>query len=349
MLAQVNHLPDSLTPWVYDGRWWKRSPSYSDDRNIVADVPLPKLVRCLRHIYDATTTSRLALDGHWAHVAGLYSCAPWLASFGRMFALARDLHVLGYERATYYREQLQNPNTWWAARFEVFIESALLTLGCNPRRPEFRNAKNEIDRSKNQWEFSFDLEGQPYAIECKTLSTGRFEGNLEHLRQRLENYGLEYQQDGGADAFLCLSPLLADALRHRKIQDFYVAVLPEFTEELTRTMSRASRDGQPRRVGRFGWLTIVPNTEFCAWQTCLCSVHGSSRLRRLLRTYDDATKNFRSAEADRVRIAVAWAGTDYIPPKEAATFIERNIGRRCSEPEPASSSTRASSGSMSEL
>lgn len=324
MLAQVDHLPDSLAPWIDDPRWWRRSPSYQDPRLIVSGIPLPEIVEHLRLVYTESVCQQMVIDGMWAPLLGLFTAASWIEWFGIMLALGVDLHQLGPERLAPYGARLRTGEQWWGARLEVGVEAGLRRIGHDPRRPD-------LPSDAKQWDFSDEQDGVPLLFECKALSPGDGDGNFDLVEQRFQNLGAVFQHEHRVDALLCFSPSMLREIRERRPQIFYECVLPEFTEELTRLLANATIDGNPRRVGRFGNLTLVPcerNDGFLGqWQTCGYESLPIHRLRRLMNTFGDATDNFTGAPTGVQRVAVVWTGKEYLSPSGVAPFIEGNVGR----------------------
>jgi hypothetical protein len=121
----------------------------------------------------------------------------------------------------------------------------------------------------------------------------------------------------------------------RRMQRFYECVLPEFTEELTRTLNRAAPDGRPRQVGRFGVLVLAP----CARDDGFLgqwTVHGHERygihhLRRVMNLLGEASENFEHAPPGAHRVAHLWTGKDYVSSVWAAAVVRQNLGRRIAQ------------------
>jgi len=325
MLAQVDHIPDSLIPWVCDGRWWMRSASYQNSAITVCGVPLPEIVEHLRVVYDEPVCVQMISDGLWAPLLGLFSAQPCVEWFGTMLALGLDLRVLGPDRYRRYLQALRTADQWSGARLEISAEANLLRLGIRPSRPELpRNAK--------QWDHSIEYGRTEYLIECKALSSGNLDGNFDHVLQRFENLGVEHQRDGLVDGLLCFSPWMLRAMEEYRVQLFYESMLPEFTEELTRTLSVSRPDGIARRVGRFGQLSIRQchrDDGFLGrWETCGYESLPIHRMRRLMTILGDATDNFTHAGAGEPRrIVMVWTGKNYLAPAGVARFIESSVGQ----------------------
>ena len=324
MLAQVDHLPDCLIPYVVDARWWLCNAIYRDQSITACGVPLPTIIEHLRVVYDEATCEQMISDGFWAPLLGLFSGNPWIEWVGTMLSLGLDLRVLGFERYRRYLKALRKGDQWDGARLEISVEANLLRIGLQPHRPTFRkNAK--------QWDLSVEFKNQAYAIECKALSNGKLDGNFEHLVQRFENMGIEYQRDAPLDALLCFSPWMLRAMNEYRVQLFYECVLPEFTEELTRTITSSRPERVPRRVGRFGQISIQPSNRddgfLGRWETCGYVPTPIQRLRRLMTILGEATDNFDNEATSARRIAAVWMGKQYLSPEGAARFLNENVGR----------------------
>jgi hypothetical protein len=265
MLAQVDYIPDSLGAWFDDPRWWLRSPSYQDRQILVCGIPLPEIVEHLKLVYDESTCQQMLVGGYWVPLLGLFSAQPWLEWFGVMLALGVDLKRIGPEGAAHHHAGLRSGDQWWGSRVETGTEAGLLGAGFAPVRPS-------LPSHEKQWDFSVEVGGTPFLIECKALSSGNADGNFEHVEHRFQNLGAVFQRDRSIDARLAFSPWMLRALHEHQVQRFYECVLPEFTEELTRTLGRSAPDGAARRVGRFGDLTLVPCTRddgfLGSWVTC---------------------------------------------------------------------------------
>jgi hypothetical protein len=322
MLAQVDYIPDSLGSWFDDPRWWLRSPSYQDRQIQAHGVPLPEIVEHLKLVYNESTCQQMLVNGYWAPLLGLFSAQPWIEWFGVMLALGVDLKKLGPERASHYYSGLRSGDQWWGSRVEAGIEAGLFSAGFAPVRPSLHS-------HEKQWDFSIEVGGMPFLIECKALSSGNADGNFELVEERFQNMGGVFQHDQRIDALWHFSPWMLNALHEYRVQMFYECVLPEFTEELTRTLARSTPDGTPRRLGRFGNLTLVPCTRddgfLGRWETCGYENLLIHRMRRLMTMFGEATGNFKHALSGAHRIAVVWTGNDYLSSDDAAEFIERHI------------------------
>jgi hypothetical protein len=307
MLAQVDYIPDSLLVAV-DTPWWERA-LYNDQNIRVRGVPLPSIVEQLKLIYDEPTCQDMTLRGHWAPLLGLFFGTPALEWFGVMLSLGADLCELDDNALMLLAPRLRSGDQWWGARVESGVAAGLIRCGRVPLRPD-------LHKDHKQWDYTVVLDGVTYLIECKALSSGDDDGNLEQLEQRFQGLIVEFGLSPPCDATLQLSTGMLAEIEKQRTQLFHECVLPEFTEELRRTFRRAALDGTPRHVGRFGMLTLVPSVRdngfLGRWVVTGHQRAPIHRFRRVVNTFADAARSFELAPTGNHRVAVVWTGRNYM-------------------------------------
>jgi hypothetical protein len=306
MLAQVDYIPDSLLTSA-ESPWWSRS-IYHDQSILVGGVSLPAIVERLKLVYDEAACQDMVLRGYWAPLAGLLSGSPMLEWFGVMIGLGADLHELSNDEVASLAPRLRSGEQWMGARLEAGVGAGLHRCGLQPVRAQ-------LAKHLKQWDYTVVLDGVPFLIECKALSSGDDDGNFDQLEQRYQALIVEFGMEPPCDATLHLSSDMVTEIQTRKTQLFHECVLPEFTEELRRTFRRSRLDGTPRHVGRFGLLTLMPSVRddgfLGRWVVAGYESTPIHRFRRVANTFADATRNFDNAPSAH-RVVVVWTGREYV-------------------------------------
>jgi hypothetical protein len=326
MLAQIHYIPDSVRAWQDDPRWWLRSPLFSNRQLRVGVHALPDVVGALRAVYDGETCRRMIEDGYWAPLLGLFHGAPFEWA-GVMLALGVDLIDGTAVDAPLLSRLRTAGDQWLGARLELGVLAGLQRHGLCPSRPK-------ITRNLKQWDFTVDVDGTAHAIECKTLSAGNDDGNLDHVRQRFESFAVEFGLATPCDATFAVSDELRDLMHRLQVQPFYERIIPELTEELRRALTMTDLAGTPCRAGRFGTVARAAASfedGLLTWKVTGCGSTLFQRQRRLVNTFADATANFELAPAGMHRTAAVWLGMGYLDCASGMWCISDNLGRSMCE------------------
>ena len=324
MLAQVNYIPNSVQPWLDDARWWLRNPAYSDPRIRVGTRSMPEVVDALRVVYDETTCRDWIERGYWAPMLGLFSGATWIEWTGVMLALGVDLVDAAATEETWLVGRLRaGGDQWLGARLELGVFAGLQRHGFVPLRPD-------VPRHLPQWDFTLDIDNVTYAVECKTLSTGNDDGNLDHVEQRFQNFIVEFGTTPPCDATFAISDELRGLMHDLQVQPFYEQVMAELSQQLRGALAASGLDSVPHRAGRFGTVsrTAATNDDGFLGQWIVTGYASTSfhRQRRFVNSFANATANFEHAPTGSHRVAVVWLGKDYLDCASNTQLISDNFG-----------------------
>jgi hypothetical protein len=323
VLSQRQYVPDSVKAWLDDPRWWLRSPVYGNRDVRVGAHSLPEVVDALRVVYDEPTCRDLIDRGYWVPMAGLFIGEPF-EWFGVMLALGADLVDAAAMAAPWLAGRLRaGGDQWLGARLELGAFAGL-------RRHLFSPDRADVAAHLPQWDFTLEVDGTTFTVECKTLSAGNDDGNFDHVEQRFQNFIVEFGMEPRCNATFDISNELRGLMHQLQVQPFHDRVMPELTDELQRALAASVVGGGSHLVGRFGTVTrtIATNDDGFLGHWIVAGYASTTfhRQRRSVNSFANATANFEHAPRGSHRVAVVWLGKDYLDCTSLAQLITKNLG-----------------------